>query len=282
MFETIVYGFSFGAILYLFSIGLALTFGTMHVINFSHGMVYALGVYLFIALKASMNVGFIIPMLIALAIMVFLSWGIERFIIRRLYGVRLDYAIIATYALLLIGTDIIKTIWGSLPMPVSVPIKATIAIANFNLPVYRVIIFVAAIVIFLALKLFFRKTVVGQIVVAAMQDDEGVRCLGINVNTYFSIVFVIGSGLAILGGILYAPISTTEPYMGYHILLIAFAVVIVGGMGNLTGTFFGAFALGMIMSIVGRINGGAANAVAFLIMALVILIRSKLHPEEGE
>ena len=111
-----------------------------------------------------------------------------------------------------------------------------------------------------------------------MEDSDGVRCLGLDVNRYFSIIFVLGSALAVLGGILYAPISTAEPYMGFHILLLAFAVVIVGGMGNLNGTFVAAMVLGMVMAITGRFWSQAANAMVFVVMALVIIFR----PMEAE
>ncbi len=106
-----------------------------------------------------------------------------------------------------------------------------------------------------------------------MEDSDGVRCLGLNVNRYFSIIFVRGSALAVLGGILYAPISTAEPYMGFHILLLAFAVVIVGGMGNINGTFVVAIMLGMVMAITGRFWSQAATAMVFAVMALVLIFR---------
>jgi branched-chain amino acid transport system permease protein len=278
MFETILYGFTIGAVLYLFSIGLSLTFGTMHIINFAHALVYSLGVYLFIAFRGSGPFGYLPAFLAAIVVMLPVAWAIERFVIRKLYGERLDYAIIATYALLLIGTDLIKLGWGSLPQPVSVPLGITIDIWGVGISLYRIIIVLCAIAIFLGLRTFFRRTVVGQIVVAALEDDEGVRCLGIDVSKYFSIVFVIGSVLAIVGGILYAPISTAEPYMGFHILLLAFSVVIVGGMGSLTGTFLASFALGMMMALVGRFWAGGSSAAVFLTMALVIIYRSAIKP----
>lgn len=279
MLETIIFGFTIGAVLYLFSVGLSLTFGTMHIINFSHALVYALGVYLFVTFGSGAGLGFVPALILATIAMVPLAWAIERFVIRRLYGEGLDYAIIATYALLLIGTDIIKVIWGSLPQPINVPMQAGIAIGGGSISVYRIVIVAVAVLLFFGLRQFFKRTVVGQIVVAALEDNEGVRCLGINVNRYFSIVFVIGSVLAILGGILYAPLSTAEPYMGFHILLLAFSVVIVGGMGNTTGTFYAAFALGMMMAIVGRLWPAGSNASVFVAMAAVIIYRHTILPK---
>lgn len=279
MLETIVYGLSFGAILYLFSIGLSLTFGTMKIVNFSHGMVYAIGVYIFITLLSVLQVGFILPMVLSLLIMIPVAWAIERFVIRKLYGVRLDYAVIATFALLLIGTDLIKMIWGTNPYPVSVPVEGNIPIADFQLSIYRIVVLAVAVVIFLVLTMFMRKTVVGQIVVASLQDNDGVRCLGINVNKYFSIMFLIGSILAVISGIFYVPLSAAQPYMGDQMLLLAFAVVIVGGMGNLKGTFIASFVLGLVMAIVGRFYSGMGDVAAYIVMAGVILVRYKLNPE---
>jgi dihydroxy-acid dehydratase len=248
MFDTILYGLTIGAILYLFSIGLSITFGTMHIINFAHGMIYAIGVYLFISLLPLLWGSFPLSLVAAVAVMLPLAYLVERFVIRRLYGDGIDYAIIATYAILLIGTDLIKLVWGSGPKPVSDPIGIPIQIFGTTVQTYRVVVFLCAVAVFVALRVFFSRHVIGKIVVAALKDRDGVRSLGLDVNKYFSIVFVIGSGLAVMGGVLYAPITVAEPYMGFHVLLLAFAVVIVGGMGNLTGTFFSALGLGQVIA----------------------------------
>jgi len=273
MLQTIVYGFTIGAILYLFSIGLSITFGTMHIINFAHGMVYALGVYLFITMIPFLAGSFTLSMALSILAMIPVAYVVERFVIRRLYGEGLDYSIIATYAVLLIGTDVIKMIWGAIPRPVMDPIGISLSFAGMDLPVYRIVIVAAAFVVFAGLKIFFTRSVIGRIVVAALEDSEGVRCLGLDVNRYFSIVFVLGSALAVLGGVLYAPVSTVEPYMGFHILLLAFAVVIVGGMGNLTGTFIAAMVLGMVMAVTGRYWSQASQAMVFVVMAVVLVLR---------
>ncbi len=275
MIQTVVYGLTIGAILYFFSVGLALTFGTMHIINFAHGMVYTLGVYLFITFLQALGESFLLALVASLLAMLPVAWVIERFVIRRLYGESLDYAIIATYGVLLIGTDAIKMIWGTTPHPVNDPIGIALPLAGMDLPLYRVGIVLSAFALYGALRAFFKRSLVGKVVVAALEDAEGVRCLGIDVNRHFSIIFVLGSALAVLGGVLYAPISTADPYMGFHILLLAFAVVIVGGMGNLNGTFLAALALGMVMAVTGRFWSQAANAMVFVVMALVILLRPR-------
>lgn len=273
MLLTIFYGFSIGAILYFISIGLSLTFGTMRVINFAHTLTYSIGVYVLITCIPLMKGNFIPAAIIAILAVIPVSYVIERFVIRRLYGESLDYTFIATFAITLMGVDSIKWIWGVNPLPLSAPLGTYIEFWGMTFPVYRVIIFAIAIVLFLALELFFRKTILGKIVVAALEDKDGVRCLGVRVDKYFSIMFILGSALAALGGVLYAPISAVHPYMGLSVLLLAFAVVIVGGMGNLRGTFISAFSLGMVMAITARYWSQGAETMVFIVMAIVLIFR---------
>jgi branched-chain amino acid transport system permease protein len=276
MVESLVYGLTLGAILYLFSIGLSLTFGTMKIINFAHAMAYTLGVYLFITFLHLIPGAFSLSALLSAICMIPVAYLLERFIIRRLYGESLDYSIIATYAVLLIGTDFITFVWGNIPQQVRDPVGLSIAMFDFVIPVYRLIIIAVSVILFVVLNILLRTTIIGKIIVAALEDAEAVRCLGINVNKHFSIVFIFGSILAVLGGILYAPISAAEPYMWLSILLIAFAVVIVGGMGNLNGTFVSAFSLGIIMAVTGRFYSAAADTVVFVVMAIALIFRRKV------
>ena len=273
MLLTIFYGFSIGAILYFISIGLSLTFGTMRVVNFAHTLTYSIGVYVLITCIPLMKGNFIPAAILAILAVIPVSYVIERFVIRRLYGESLDYTFIATFAITLMGVDTIKWIWGVNPLPLSAPLGTYIDFWGMTFPVYRIIIFAIAIVLFLALELFFRKTILGKIVVAALEDKDGVRCLGVRVDKYFSLMFILGSALAGLGGVLYAPISAVHPYMGLSVLLLAFAVVIVGGMGNLRGTFISAFSLGMVMAITARYWSQGAETMVFIVMAVVLFFR---------
>jgi branched-subunit amino acid ABC-type transport system permease component len=273
MLYTVLYGFTIGAILYFISIGLSLTFGTIRVINFAHTLTYTIAVYILITLMAYFHGFFPVAGALAVLVVIPISYVIERFIIRRLYGESLDYTFIATFAVSLIGVDTIKWIWGVNPYPLSDPVGIYLAVWGLTFPLYRLLIVLIAIILFFALELFFKKTIVGKIVVAALEDKDGLRCLGINVDKYFSIVFILGSALAGLGGVLYAPISSIHPYMGLSILLLSFAVVIVGGMGNLKGTFISAFALGMVMAITARYWSQGAETMVFIVMAIVLIFR---------
>jgi branched-chain amino acid transport system permease protein len=273
MIYTILYGFTIGAILYFISVGLSLTFGTMRVINFAHTLTYSLGVYMLVTFIPLFKGSFVPAGALAVLTVIPVSYVIERLIIRRLYGESVDYTFIATFAVTLIGVDSIKWIWGVLPYPLSDPLGVYMTLGRFSFPLYRVLIVIVAVILFFALELFFKKTIVGKIVVAALEDEEGVRCLGVRVSQYFSLVFVLGSALAALGGVFYAPMSAIHPYMGLSILLLAFAVVIVGGMGNLRGTFVSAFALGMIMSLTARYWSQGAETMVFIVMAVVLIFK---------
>ncbi|MGQ9472651.1 MAG: branched-chain amino acid ABC transporter permease [Candidatus Caldatribacteriaceae bacterium] len=273
MIYAIMYGLTIGAILYLISIGLSLTFGTMRVVNFAHTITYTIGAYILIALAGNLGLPFFWGGTLAVLIAALVGYCIERFVIRHLYGESLDYTFIATFAVSLIGVDIVKWIWGVYPKPISDPIGRVVDLGIMVFPLYRILVILLAVLVLFGLELFIRKTMVGKIITAALDYKEGVRCLGIRVEKYFSIAFILGSLLATLGGVLYAPITAVHPYMGTHILLLCFAVVLTGGMGNLRGTFFAAFALGMLVSITGRYWPAGSEIVVFMAMAAVLFIR---------
>jgi branched-subunit amino acid ABC-type transport system permease component len=272
MINTLAYGLTVGGILYIISIGLSLTFGTMRIVNFAHALVYTLGAYVLVSALQKLSLGFIVSAVLAVAAVVPVSYVTERFVIRRLYGQSIDYAIIATYAILLIGVDGIKWIWGATPIPLSDPVGVSFSILGVDLPAYRLIIILISLLIFAGLEIFFRRTVVGKIIVAGLEDREAVKSIGISVDRYFALAFIMGSCLAALGGVLYAPITTVHPYMGFQVLLISFAVVLIGGLGSTKGTFLASFAMGMVMSVTARFWGPAAEAMVFLVMALALII----------
>jgi branched-chain amino acid transport system permease protein len=272
-FNTIAYGLTIGGILYIISIGLSLTFGTMRIVNFAHPIAYTLGAYFLITVLPLIHAKFFLGALISVIAVIPIGYLIERIVVRRLYGVSIDYAIIATYAVFLIGIDLIKWIWGTNPIPLNNPIGREIVIFSVTLPLYRVIVIGISLAVYLCLWVFFKKSIVGKILVAALEDKDAVRGLGIDVKKYFSFVFVLGSCLAGLGGVLYAPITSVHPYMGFMILLLAFAVVIVGGLGNLQGTFFSAFGLGLVIAITGRYWPPASEAMVFVVMAIVLFFK---------
>ena len=271
--EVIAYGLTIGGILYIISIGFSLTFGSMRIVNFAHGLVYAVGAYALFAFLPVARGNFVVAAVLAILASLPVSYVIEKFVIRRLYGKSIDYAIIASYAVLLIGVDLIKWIFGASPVPVSDPVGINLSILSLDIPLYRVIIILLSFLIFVGLTIFFKKTIIGKIVVAGLGDREAVQSLGIDIDKYFAIVFMLGSALAALGGILYGPISAVHPYMGFRVVTLCFAVVIVGGMGNLRGTAIASYVLGMVMAVTAWFWGAAADAMIFVVMAVVLIFR---------
>jgi len=278
MLLIITYGLTIGGILYIVSIGLSLTFGTMKIVNFAHPITYTIGAYFLVTLLPVFpKTNFFIVAFLSVLLVIPISYLIERLVMRRLYKISLDYSIIATYAVLLIGLDIIKWIWGSTPIPLSVPLEKEVVIFSGALPVpfFRIVIVLISILIHFSLIIFFKKSMIGKIVIAALEDKDAVRSLGIKVDKYFSIIFMLGSSLAALGGVLYAPITSVHPYMGFMLLLVSFAVIIVGGTGNIQGTFFSAFILGIVMALTGRHWPAASEVAVFFVMAIVIIFKTR-------
>jgi branched-subunit amino acid ABC-type transport system permease component len=277
MISTIIYGLTIGGILYLTSIGLSLTFGTMKIVNFAHFIIYTVGAYVLVVVLSMFKNSFFLGIVIATLAVIPLSYIIERYVIRKLYGKSVDYAIVATYAIMLIGVDVIKWIWGAQPIPLGDPIGEMVILFSAEFPLYRLIIILISLGVFFVLEQFFQNNIIGKVITAGVEDGEAVRSLGIKLDKYFSFAFILGSCLAALGGGLYAAITSVNPYMGFQILGLSFAVVIAGGLGNLRGTFFSAIILGLVMAITGRFWGPAADTMVYLVMIIALITRREVE-----
>jgi branched-subunit amino acid ABC-type transport system permease component len=267
-----VYGLTTGCVLALIALGLSLTFGYLGVLNFAHGLLYAFGAYmLFMALAFSGN--FWTGLLVSVAVTGLIGLVMERFLLRNLYGKDIDFTLIVTFAVTLVGVDIIKLIWGLNSKPVADPIGLSVNLLGVELPDYRLLIIALALCMYFGVWLFLNKTMVGKIVTAGLEDVDGVRGLGIDPSRSFVIMFVIGSLLAGLGGALYAPIVMVYPYMGYDIVLYAFAVVVLGGMASVKGSIIGGIIIGIAGAIAGFTYGSSAAVVGFVVMAIVLIMK---------
>jgi len=277
MIAPLMYGLTVGSIFYLVSVGLSITFGYMKLVNFSHALFYAISPYILFLLSIRYGHGYISSLVIGIIIVMIISYFTEKYGLRKLYRVRLDYSIIATYAILLMGVDLIKALFGATPIPLSEPIGVFVEIAGVYVSLYRLLIVVIAIVVHIFLILFLRLSTVGKIIIASLEDPELVSSFGIDIDKYFSLMFIIGSALAGLGGVLYGPISAAYPYMGLDILQLCFAVVVIGGIGGLlrtiNGTLVSAYMAGLIYSISGQLWGPASTISIFILLLIMVLIR---------
>lgn len=239
-------GLSYGLLLFLLAAGLSLIFGLMGVINMAHGSYYMLGTYL--GLSITLQTGsFVLAMAGAALAMAVVGVVMERFFFRRLYGRELDQVLL-TFGFAYIFMDLAKWLWGGTPRSLPKPalLDGSINLLGEAFPVYRLAVVIAGLAVALALWLFIEKTRTGMIIRAGVDDREMVTGMGINIKLYFSGVFALGALLAALGGVIGGPVIGAYPGLDFEILVLALAVVVVGGLGTLRGAFWGSLLIGFI------------------------------------
>jgi branched-chain amino acid transport system permease protein len=241
-------GLQFGLILFLIAAGLTLVFGVMDFINLAHGVLYMVGAYLaatFIALTGS----FLVGLLVALPLSLAFGLALEVLIFRRLYARDHLDQVLATFGVILTLNEGARIIWGSAPLSIAIPeaLSGTIAIAGgIGYPVYRLAIIAAGLAVGLVLYLVVAKTRVGMLVRAGASNAPMVSALGVNIELLFTLVFGFGAMLAGFAGAMVAPILAVEPGMGDNVLILAFVVIVIGGIGSIRGAFLAAILIGLV------------------------------------
>ena len=269
---AIVYGLGQGGILFLVSLALSIGYGLMRVVNMESMLYYTFGAYVsYTIMKVTGN--FFLGALCAFGIGAVLGFIVETQLLRRLYHKEMMFTVSATYSVFLIGIGFVQFIWGLNPKPVSMPIDKMVRIIGVSIPVYRVIVFIVAAVVYILISLMLNRTIAGKAIMAGVDNRPQVEALGINVNKIFTMTFVIASGIAGLGGALNAPMMMVGPYMGFDMLLLSFITVIFGGLGSVKGTAVSALIMGQVMSIGGTIWSPLAFIAPFLVMFVVILVK---------
>ncbi len=241
-------GLQLGVLLFLLASGLTLVFGIMDFVNLAHGAIYMLGAY--IAAKLTLALGsFILAVALALPIVAVIGLILERFVARPLYRrEHLDH-MLATFGLLLVLDSLAQIVWGpdsvSVPLPLWLRGQVTLT-SGIELPAYRVVIVASGLVIAAALYWLVNHTRIGMLIRAGASNRTMVSALGINIDLLFAGVFAVGAVLAGLGGMLIAPITDAAINMGNDIIITAFVVIIVGGVGSMKGAFVAAMLVGLI------------------------------------
>ena len=198
---------------------------------------------------------------------------VETQLLRRVYGKELMFTMVVTFSVFMIGIGLVQYIFGLASKPVGMPFRVLIPILGAQVPLYRVMVFVISMAVYVLIYLFLNKTIVGKAIRAGIENPEQVQGLGINIRKIFTITFVVASGLAGFGGALNAPLVGVTPYMGFEMLLFAFITVILGGLGSIKGTLVSALIMGQVMSVGGTIYGPLAFVGPFMVMFVVILFR---------
>ena len=239
-------GLSLAMILFLLAAGLTLIFGLMHIINMAHGSFYLLGGYIAIT-AIRLTGGFILGAIVAVIAITIIGAIIQRLFLARLYKQEMRQALL-TLGLLFIVADIAFFTWGGDPLLVPQPplLQGAVRFWGIVYPLYRVFLIGCGLVIAFCLWAFLERTTLGAIVRAGMDDEEMVRGLGINVPLVFTGIFALGAALAALGGVLGGPLLGMFPGADFEVVLLAFVVVTVGGLGSIRGAFLGSLLVGLV------------------------------------
>jgi branched-chain amino acid transport system permease protein len=264
-----------GAFYAMLSLGLALIFGMLNIINFAHGAFYMIGAFAAYLLLEYGGIGYWPALLLAPIAVAILGMIIERLLIKPLYKLDHLYGLLFTFGLALILEGVFRQIYGVSGMPYSPPPELT---GGYNLgfmflPKYRGWVVIASLAVCLATWLVIEKTKLGSYLRAATENPALVQAFGINVPVLITLTYGLGVGLAALAGVLAAPIQSVNPLMGSNQIIVVFAVVVIGGMGSILGSVVTGFGLGILEGLTKYFYPEASSTVIFVVMAIVLLIK---------
>jgi branched-chain amino acid transport system permease protein len=241
-------GVQFGLILFLIATGLTLIFGVMDFINLAHGVQYMVGAY-FAAAFTTLTGSFLFGLLLALPCALLLGIVLEVVIFRHLYDRDHLDQVLVTFGVIITSNEAVKMIWGAAPLEVAMPdiLSGSVDLGTgLAYPVYRIAIIAAGLAVGALLYLVIARTRIGMLVRAGAANAAMVSALGVNISLLFTLVFGVGVMLAGFAGALAAPIFSVEPGMGDNVLILAFVVVVVGGIGSMRGAFVAALLIGSV------------------------------------
>ncbi|MFG1213158.1 branched-chain amino acid ABC transporter permease [Xanthobacter flavus] len=263
--------FAFGAILFLLAVGFSLIFGLMRVANLAHGALFMLGGYI---ATSAVGLGFAGAVLAAGAACAVFGGLIERTLIRRLAGRELAQ-VLGTLGLAFIIADQCLLVWSGDPIAQPAPeaLRSAVGFGGIVFPAYRLALVVLALVAFLGIWALVERTTLGARIRAAVDDREMARAMGIPVSRLFTTVFCLGAGLAGIGGALAAPIMSVYPGLDSEMLPLALLVVILGGIGSLTGALAGSLVIGLVYTFGQMLLPDLAYVILFLPMVVVLAVR---------
>ncbi len=273
----LVVGLINGSFYAMLSLGLALIFGMLHVINFAHGAFYMLGAFVAYLLLTVFGIGYWPSLLLAPLLVGLGAALLERVVLKRLYRLAPLYGLLLTFGLALVLEGAFRHFYGSSGKPFAIPaaLQGSLNLGFMVLPVYRLWVIVVSLVVSVAVWITVERTRFGSSLRAATEDADLVRVLGINVPMLMTLTFTFGCALAAFAGVLAAPIFQVSPLMGRDLIVVVFAVVVIGGMGSMLGAILTGYALGICEGLTRVFYPEASNVVVFVFMALVLLLRPR-------
>ncbi len=275
LFGQVLLGLINGAFYALLSLGLAVIFGMLNIINFAHGALFMMGAFAAWMLLNYAGIGYFPALILAPILIGIFGIILEKTIISRLYKLDHLYGLLLTFGMALVLEGLVRNAFGSSGLPYSIPeaLQGSIDLTFMHLPAYRGWVIVAAAVVCLATWLIIEKTPLGARLRAATENASLVQAFGVNVPLMVSLTYAGGVALAAFAGVLAAPIYSVNPNMGSNFIITVFAVVVIGGMGSILGSIVTGFALGVVEGLAKVYYPQGSATVIFVVMVVVLLIR---------
>jgi len=275
LFGQLLIGLINGSFYAMLSLGLAVIFGLLNIINFTHGAQYMMGAFCAWFLLNKAGVGYWWALLIAPIVVGAVGVLIERTMLSRLYKLDHLYGLLLTFGLALIIQGVFRNEFGSSGLPYQIPseLAGGVNLGFMFLPIYRGWVIVASLVICFSTWYVIERTKLGSYLRAATENAALVQAFGVNVPRMITLTFGFGVGLAALAGVMAAPIYQVNPLMGADLIIVVFAVVVIGGMGSIMGAILTGFGLGIVEGLTKYFYPEASNTVIFVVMVIVLLFR---------
>ncbi len=275
LFGQVLLGLINGSFYAVLSLGLAVIFGLLNIINFAHGALYMMGAFVSWMLLTYFGIPFWFALVLSPLIVGAFGMVIERTMLRPLHELDHLYSLLLTFGLTLVITGIFQNYYGVSGKPYPIPpiLSGGVNLGFMYLPKYRAFIIVMSILVCFSTWFLIEKTRLGAYLRAATENPEMVSAFGINVPLLVTLTYGFGVALAAFAGVLAAPVYSVNPVMGNDLIIVVFAVIVIGGMGSIMGAIIGGFSLGLVEGLTKVFYPEASTTIIFIIMALVLLFK---------
>ncbi|GAJ97408.1 branched-chain amino acid ABC transporter permease [Geomicrobium sp. JCM 19055] len=276
-------GLTVGSVYSLVALGLTLVYGILHIPNFAHGALYMVGGYITLMSMALMGVPYFIGIAISIVVVGSLAMLMERLVFNPLRHAPPIHDKIAAIGILLFLETLVQLVWGADYRAMPTPFADTVSFLGITVTWQRIMIIVAAVVVMILLQLFLKKTMVGAAIVAMSQNREGAFLVGINANKVAMLTFFVSGALAAIAASIASPINLVYPGMGHLVILKAFVIIIIGGMGSVPGAIIGGYILGLTESLGATfISAAYSDLIAFVLLVVILTMKPQgLFAQKG-
>jgi branched-chain amino acid transport system permease protein len=275
LFGQVLLGLINGSFYAVLSLGLAVIFGLLNIVNFAPGALYMMGAFVAWMLLTYFSIPFWVALVVSPLIVGAIGMVIERTMLRPLHDLDHLYSLLLTFGLTLVISGLFQNFYGvsGKPYPIPSALTGAVNLGFMFLPIYRAFIIFMAVIVCFGTWFLIERTRLGSYLRAATENPEMVGAFGINVPLLVTLTYGFGVALAAFAGVLAAPIYSVNPVMGNDIIIVVFAVIVVGGMGSIMGAILGGFGLGLVEGLTKVFYPEASTTIIFIIMALVLLLK---------